>query len=695
MTTVRISEFDTWQAGYGLATVSVFNAGTTDLAAIFIDETCETGAANPQTLAERTDGDISYGKFSQPLYTQASYQLLINSIDETGVVRPPLVTLSGADASLATAIAAGGSQAATLASHLARRIDVRDFGAFIAVGGVGASASTNNATLAAALAEAASAGAGFVEAPPGTYQVTTFTVPRGVVLRGQDKVATTLQSTAASAVATIGGSRAGFANLTLDGVTLVGGSIGIYAANKDEIVLDNVEIKRFATGIDRRGGARCAWLNADVSNCSTGAKLYGDAASGNGAACSFNSWTGGRVELCGTNGIDLRNIDRDCTHNLFANLIFDTNTATALKLVGARGTTLRDCQWTGNTTDLDISDQTPATTSNTVIGLDIEGGEMSGGALALAGNLETIKFAQVTLTGITATLTSPLHNLLIEDCRETSVTIAGDATAWRRNRTGNYSAASVVTTDITPTKLWATTLVPGQHIYLTAKVIGRRRNSPDYVFSFRSRSARRPGSQLGYQLQTGNFTLGTTLTGGTSGATARVVNDVDAGATGTLTLYNIVGTFVNGEIITDGVGGSATANGAVVDKRSVILTSRSLLYDGQTVNFTVGSTVTGGTSGATARITADADGGATGTLTITDIDGTFIDNEALTDAAGGAAVVNGGILNLSFDIVEQSYTLYNEDLVANNAQVELRVTGAAGHTIEWIVNIEVISNPDV
>ncbi len=71
--------------------------------------------------------------------------------------------------------------------------------------------------------------------------------------------------------------------------------------------------------------------------------------------------------------------------------------------------------------------------------------------------------------------------------------------------------------------------------------------------------------------------------------------------------------------------------------------SRTLAYDGQTVNFTVGDTVTGGTSGATAIILQDADSGATGTLTLGSINGVFVDNETLTDSSGGTAVANGAV----------------------------------------------------
>lgn len=75
-----------------------------------------------------------------------------------------------------------------------------------------------------------------------------------------------------------------------------------------------------------------------------------------------------------------------------------------------------------------------------------------------------------------------------------------------------------------------------------------------------------------------------------------------------------------------------------------IRTTHTLDYDGQTGNFTVGLTVTGGTSGATGIILADSDAGTTGTLTLTSVVGTFANNEAITDSSTGAAVANGTTL---------------------------------------------------
>ncbi len=90
--------------------------------------------------------------------------------------------------------------------------------------------------------------------------------------------------------------------------------------------------------------------------------------------------------------------------------------------------------------------------------------------------------------------------------------------------------------------------------------------APDYRGLVRTRvhwSGNR--GALAYDAQSANFTVGAILTGGTSGATALITADTDAGSTGTLELRSISGTFQNDETITDDNGspGSATSNGTV------------------------------------------------------------------------------------------------------------------------------------
>ncbi len=65
--------------------------------------------------------------------------------------------------------------------------------------------------------------------------------------------------------------------------------------------------------------------------------------------------------------------------------------------------------------------------------------------------------------------------------------------------------------------------------------------------------------------------------------------------------------------------------------------SITLPYTAQSGNFTTGLTVTGGTSAATGLIHQDNDSGSTGTLLLTDVRGTFVSGEGLTDTSTGVA----------------------------------------------------------
>lgn len=558
MSSTRITFFDTWQAGYGLATVRIVLAGTDTLASVFTDEGLTSAAANPQTLSERILDGISYGRFGAPLYVGVSCQLLINSVDQTGVIRVPLTTLAGQDASLATVTVDGGSEAITLEDRFAWAIDVRDYGEWLAVGETGASASTNNATLVEAIAVASSDSGGYVDVPDGTYQITTFTVPAGVVLRGKGRGATILQSTFAGGVVVIGGNRAGLHRITIDGVTLVSGSAGVSSGGKDEVILDDVEIKRFETGLACGDGKLFNWRDLFISTCVTGYSAFT-----NTDGLRFNKWTGGKVELCTSAGISLLYITAPIEHQIFENIVLDTNTGIAVVVNGARHHSFLNCRWIDNTVNLAVSDASPATTSNTVIGLDLVGGAISAGSITLTGNLENIVFRRMELTSVAVTLTTPTHLVLVEDCHESGLTVVGTPSAWTRRKSTHHGAGFTVTTDATVTKAWGITLTPGQHVNLEAKVIGRARNNGNTAHYHFVAAGQRSASTLAYDAQSANFTLAQTVTGTTSGATARIIADSDSGATGTLSLHDIVGAFLDNEIITDGAGGSATANGTL------------------------------------------------------------------------------------------------------------------------------------
>jgi hypothetical protein len=99
----------------------------------------------------------------------------------------------------------------------------------------------------------------------------------------------------------------------------------------------------------------------------------------------------------------------------------------------------------------------------------------------------------------------------------------------------------------------------------------------------------------------------------------------------------------------------------------------TLAFDGQTVNYTVGLKVTGGTSGATGIILEMTDAGATGTLTLGEVTpnpttgSLFIDNENLTDSGTGNGVVNGTLTftytTISLAPICERLFIYNKRLV--------------------------------
>lgn len=565
MPAIRLEEFDTWRPGYGLATVYVYKAGAApQTATIYSDEDLQTTVSNPITLAEKTEDGISYGKLDAPVYVGEPFELQINSVDRTGIVRPPLTTLVGQDASEATVKVSGGEVDIALKDNLARRIDVRDFGEFLAVDEEDASAATNTTTLNAALGAAGARGGGYVEMPEGTYEISTVTLPQAVVLRGVARDATFLQSVEAGQVIIAGGDRAGLESLTLDGRTLVGNSVGFYAEDIDHTHLKDVLIKRFEVGLHRNGGKFANWQDFSISNCVDGYRGDGNDDEDLTAELAFDHWRGGQVDTCSSTGVRLKNDGQPCRYQVIDGVRFESNTGKALHIIGARNAVFPHCSWLDNTIDLEVEDGDPETDSNTVIGLEFPECSFKDGAINLTGNLERTAFRRSEFEDVTVTLTTPSHNVLAEDCREISgVTIAGIATAWERFKTGDRGGSSGITTGNAATKVWAITLDAGQQVYLEGRVIGRQRNGINTGFYHIAVSAGRPGASLVYDTQTVNFTVGDVLTGATSGATARITADSDGGTTGTLTLQDIVGEFLDDEIITDASGGSATCNGSL------------------------------------------------------------------------------------------------------------------------------------
>ena len=572
MSVQRIAEFDTWQPGYNAATVQVYEPGTTTPKALFSNIALTTSIANPQTLLSMQVGEVLYGKFSAPVYVDGGYQLLINSVDTTGQQLAPIVTLNLEDASDATVIATGGSRARKLEDRFADVVQAEDFGELSTLT---ASASTNNTTLTAAIGQAAANGGGIVMLPAGAIPFTQLSLPASVVIEGQGRGVTILQSQIQDKAVTASGDRCGMRRLTLDGVNLQASSVGFYAKGKNELVLEDVTIKRFATGQEFKGMRRSQFYELYLEDSTVNANWRGDTDSGGGGgggAIRNNSWVGGNCLGGLTYGLHLEYVDAAVQNNRFEDVGFDSNTGLAVRIKGARFTHFPGCWWEGNIGNLAVLDDATAglALQNDVTGLYI-GGRMSGGTVAISGLAENIVFDRVDISDVDFTLTTPQNQILLKDCIEdSSVTIAGDGTKVVRDYSANRGASFGVTSNNTATKAWSVKLLPGELVAGHAVVTANQRNGVGkggYVLGF---IAEKPGSTLAYDAQTANYTVGLVLTGATSGASARIVADSDGGTTGTLTLRDIVGAFVDNETITDTGGGSALANGALVEVACVI-----------------------------------------------------------------------------------------------------------------------------
>ncbi|MBB4266297.1 glycosyl hydrolase family 28-related protein [Roseospira visakhapatnamensis] len=571
----RIVEFDTWRAGYQGAAVHIRKAGLTDLAAVYMDEALTAAAANPQILIPRTDPDgTQYGKFAVPLYTVDDYYLDMTPAGPTGVQRVPLTSLDGGEASGALVTSAGGTVARALAARAADIVHALDHGALDET-----STAANTNTLQAAIGVAAARGAGAVHVPPGTYRINALSVPQGVVLTGAGRGASVLVSQLADAVVTVTGDQAGLADLTLDGVNLVTGGVGVVSDSVSGLILRRVGLRRFDVALRHRGGFDHRYEDLVLSACGAGARFLGEDHDGAGTTFTGLRWTGGRVETT-TQGaaILFEAVDRPVDHNTLAHVeILDNVGPEGIKLVGAQFTTLERCAWEGNVNILSVTDGThPELTDREVLSLRVLGGGMADGAVTLDGLCQDVVLESVEIVGVDFVMTTPAHNVLLKNCTEYGATVSGsEPRKLTRFRDINRGGVVGITTDGTPEVAWTLALKPGEVVHLEVRATARALNNATECAAYHlEQAARRPGSTLTYDNRTQAFSVGATLQGADSRATAAIVAVSESGTTGTLTLHDVDGAFQDNEIIAevggeagggagDGAGGSAQVNGAL------------------------------------------------------------------------------------------------------------------------------------
>jgi len=564
---IRIPDFDTWRPGYANASVEVRLYGTTTLATLYADPEKTTTLSNPVRLNGFTDETgQSYGRWTQPVYVDEAIQLHINATATTGRQGRVLETLADEDASDALVTTASGSEARSLADALDRFIDVLAFGDLDEDAG----AAANTTVLNAAIGIAAGRGGAEVHLPPGHYAHNPISLPEGVVLVGSARDATELMCQDAEGVWVISGERAGFRHIKLSGLTATAGSIGVSAIGVDTIIIDDVKIASFETGLRLKGGQHCNWRDFSISACSTGADLRGDVDSGNGSTGSMLGgiiWQGGTVSDNVSFGVIVRCVDRLVENIRLEGVHFDTNAGPAFKNAGGREVRLVNCSFDGNIAALAIEDgaDLSQTAINTVRHFTMEGGYISQGSAAFNGTCQDVVFRDVYFEGVAISLAVPTNPILLTDCRtDATTTISGSQTKIFRQRTVDLGVqVAGVTTDASATTAWQLDLEPGQTVLIEAKAVARRRDGTETGVFWIAAAVTRGGAVLNYSGRTGAYTKGLIVRGQTSNATARIVDKSESGTDGTLTLRDIVGTFLNGEIIADTSTGSATISGSI------------------------------------------------------------------------------------------------------------------------------------
>jgi hypothetical protein len=567
---VRVAEFDLWRPGYEGATVEVLIAGTNALAALFGDPALTVPLPNPQILASRQETDgTTYGRFAQKVYVGTGYSLRVNTSDQTAVTSLPLITLAGQNAGAAVATATRGSRSRSIASHLDAEVYVDNFGQ------LGSSPTANKAVLDAAIGAAAAQGGGMVRLPVGNWTFTQISLPQDVVLVGQGRGATTLRSEQAAAVVSIGGDGAGLQNLTLDGVNLNAGSIGVLGIGRDRIFIDNVIIKRFAQGILLRGGDTARFRDLYVQNCTKGADLRGDRDAlftNTGGPLRDLFWDGGAMEACVTEGLRLSFEDDPVLRSTIRGVRFDTNVGPAVALNGCRTTTFEACRWVANAANLAVTDDNDLSrvADNTIQQLQVRNSSFSGGTLAFNGLCEDIRFEGCDFADVDWVLSVPTLPIMLVDCTEDSLSTATGALG-RLMRSSIFKVGEFpgVTTDANWTTAYSVELEPGDVVRGRFRIIGRQRNGVNLATYELTVTFTRPGSTLTYSGASATPVVGTVVTGSTSGAAARVVA-VSGATTGTLTLRSIDGAFINAEALTFSDAKTATATSTLTPAPAAI-----------------------------------------------------------------------------------------------------------------------------
>lgn len=560
-----VRPFDHWVPGYEGATVYVYEADGTTLAKLYYDIAATNPAPNPQVLDTLDTGCGRAGKFQQSVYTTASqWNPYVFGRHSLGIYDGTIDDLVGTDLS-GSVVKVHGQPGARLDDLHSLTVHVNQFGQIETN-----AAEANTTLITRALAHVASLGGGEVHLPAGAIHFTPFVLPAKTRLRGQGAGVTYLICRSATNIIGLTASDTGLIELTVDGEVATPNSVGLWLGQAERVQLDRVTVQRFDIGISCRGGRDHIWnLLSLVGNTKAG-QLWGntqDTVSENDAELRGIVWTGGLITGHASTGLEIKRAISGKAVNriLLRGVRFQSNLAEALILRSAQLVSFEGCSFTANTKHALIEHNSLLSPSVSTREVQFFGCTFDNGTVHCKGESRITIFRACRFGQHTWQLAAPTLGIRLVNCIDIGApaTISGPETLIYRDDDANQGCTVVETDDATATDAWALYLEPGQTVGMEAHVVCRGTNNSEKAYYISRVAASRPAATLDYDGQTANFTLGEIITGATSGAKATVVSQTDGGATGTINLVRISGTFIDNELLTGSLTGRAFVDGVI------------------------------------------------------------------------------------------------------------------------------------
>lgn len=300
-------------------------------------------------------------------------------------------------------------------------------------GETGNTAAQNGDAMDAAMDSISGVTGGIVNIPiQGTISFDNFTLDADVTLQGVGKDSTVLQSTYAGNCVTLSMDSV-IKDLTIDGVSHVAGSIGVYGSSVNRTHLENMLIKNFEINEYRQSGIKCEWLNVVNTSGTTGFVVYTDGAN----VFAENKYIGGEISGS-TVGLYMEYAGKAISHNYFQTDFEGNGIGVILK--GTYGTRFQGPSWFESNTTNHIEIYDVGTQYNTTMVMDhvILNTLVGGGIYSNSLNLN-MDVRSCFLNSHTWNLASGAARYInFDNCYENGMTYSGSNRIVRRSPTNSW-----------------------------------------------------------------------------------------------------------------------------------------------------------------------------------------------------------------------------------------------------------------